>query len=54
MYTKTSQELRIDKLCDALDIIGEFESGDSVLLKQAIRNEIARLEDEEDLASLIN
>lgn len=51
---KTQQERedklnnRINKLCDALDIIGELESGDSRELKNAIRKEIDVAESELD------
>lgn len=34
----------IDNLYTALDVIAEFESGDSIELKRAIRAEIERLE----------
>jgi len=37
---------RINSLYDSLDIIVQFEDGDNVKLKQAIRKEIERLEQE--------
>ena len=41
-------ESRIHKLCDAIDIIAEFEEGDQRTLKRAIRKEIERVEKIQD------
>ena len=40
------QDDRINRLYDSLDIIEQFEDGDNVKLKQAIREEIDKLENE--------